>query len=545
MTTLHLKTGPRVLSSFGLILFIMACITGVALWRLHSAYLTTEYLVNDKLAKQQLASDWLGMAKLNGVRALSIAKSDSLEVADFFQSQLAEGDKSADAIEKKLQAKSNEDESETALLRDAAAKELAYMTVRKQVFTFKDQGRIQEVEQLADSTLKSTFAGYTAALEKLLTHQTHEAQALAEESASQYQASRATLIAFGVLALILGGGFAWFITRSVVVPLNHAVTLAKRVSDGDLRPLPREHRSDEFGQLLDALQNMTLRLGSIVKQVRDGSHIIDDASNELAQGNLDLSRRTEHQAAALEETASSMEELTSAVRHNTTSARTANDLALSASTIAGKGGKVVDDVVQTMDEISTSAKKIVDIISVIDSIAFQTNILALNAAVEAARAGEQGRGFAVVASEVRNLAQRSATAAREITTLINDSAQRIEVGTTLAHSAGDTMTEIVASIERVTSIMSEISDASSEQESGIHEINRAVGDMDSVTQQNAALVEEAAAMAEAMHKEANKMTQLVSFFKLDGGVVAEAPAADVKPGRPALPMRRRAEITAV
>jgi len=544
MTSLNLKTGPKVLSSFALVLFIMACITGLALWRLHSAYLMTEYLVNDKLAKQQLASDWLGVAKLNGVRALSIAKSDSLEVADFFQSQLAEGDKAADAIEKKLQAKSSGDSDETALLREAAAKEQAYLAVRKQIFAFKDQGRTMEVEQLADTTFKSTFTGYTTALEKLLTHQTHEAQALAEESGSQYLASRSTLLAFGLLAIVLGGALAWFITRSVVVPLNHAVDLAKRVAEGDLRPLPNEHRSDEFGQLLEALQNMTIRLGSIVKQVRDGAHIIDDASNELASGNLDLSRRTEHQAAALEETASSMEELTSAVRNNTTSARTANDLALSASTIAGKGGQVVDDVVQTMDEISASARKIVDIISVIDGIAFQTNILALNAAVEAARAGEQGRGFAVVASEVRNLAQRSATAAREIAALIKDSAQRIDVGTTLAHSAGDTMTEIVASIERVTSIMSEISDASSEQESGIHEINNAIGDMDSVTQQNAALVEEAAAMAEAMHKEANKMTQLVSFFKVDGpaGDLAASPSGS-KRGRPALPMSN-AEMSA-
>jgi methyl-accepting chemotaxis protein len=514
MSLLHLKTGPKVLSSFALVLFIMACITSVALWRLHSAYLMTDFLVNDKLAKQQLASEWLAAAKLNGVRALSIAKSDSLEVADYFQSQLVEGDKVADAIEKKLLAKQS-DEREAAILRAVAEKEQAYFTVRKQIFTFKDQGRTMEVEQLANTTLKSSFAAYTAVLEQQLFHQTRQAQAMAEDSASQYQSSRATLIAFGVLGLALGGVFAWFITRSVVVPLNHAVELATRVADGDLRAVQRENRSDEFGQLIDALNNMTVRLAATVRQVRDGAHIIDDASNELASGNLDLSRRTEHQAGALEETASSMEELTAAVRQNSANARTANDLALSASDVAGKGGQVVDEVVQTMDEISAAAKKIVDIISVIDGIAFQTNILALNAAVEAARAGEQGRGFAVVATEVRNLAQRSATAAKEIKGLINNSAQRIEVGTTLAHAAGDTMAEILTSIGRVTNIMAEISSASSEQESGIHEINGAIGDMDSVTQQNAALVEEAAAMAEAMHKEANKLTQLVSVFKID------------------------------
>ncbi|WP_395398996.1 MCP four helix bundle domain-containing protein [Pseudoduganella sp. UC29_106] len=222
----------------------MACITGVALWRLHSAYLMTDFLVSDKLAKQQLASDWLGAAKLNGVRAISIAKSDSLEVADFFQSQLAEGDKVADAIEKKLLTKPG-DERETAMLRSVAEKEQAYLNVRKQVFTFKDQGRTMEVEQLANTTLKTTFATYTTALEELLSYQTREAQAMAEDSASEYRSSRATLIAFGVLALALGGVFAWFITRSVVVPLNHAVELATRVSEGDLRAVHREKRDDE------------------------------------------------------------------------------------------------------------------------------------------------------------------------------------------------------------------------------------------------------------------------------------------------------------
>lgn len=522
MKSLHLKTGPRVLLSFALVLFVMACITGIALWRLHSANENTEYLVKDKLAKQQLASELLGTAKLNGNSALSIAKSDSLETGEYFQAQLTAGDKSVDAMMGKLSALQQNNE-ELPLQKDVIATQKTYLAVRKEVFAFKDSGRTQEVEQLADSTLKTTFASYVAALNKLLEYQTKAARELADESAQEYERSVATLMAFGILALLTGAALAWGITRSIVVPLRHAVGIAERVAMGDLRDFKAQQRTDEVGQLLDALHHMTARLGKTVRQVRDGAVTIDSASRELSTGNLDLSRRTEHQAGALEETASSMEELTSAVKDNTSNARQANELVLSASSVASKGGRVVDDVVETMDAISAAAKKIVDIIGVIDGIAFQTNILALNAAVEAARAGEQGRGFAVVASEVRSLAQRSATAAREIKHLINESVEKIETGSVLAHSAGDTMSEIVASVQRVTSIMSQIASASSEQESGIGEINSAIADMDNVTQQNAALVEEAAATAESVHAEATNLLQLVGFFTVDDG-----PSTDVE-----------------
>jgi len=279
-----------------------------------------------------------------------------------------------------------------------------------------------------------------------------------------------------------------------------------------------EHgRSDEMGQLFDALSHMTGRLAETVGRVRDGAVAIDAASREIANGNLDLSRRTEHQAGALEETASAMVELTEAVKQNSGNARQANRLAESASDVAGKGGAVVSEVVRTMASINEYAHKIVDITSVIDGIAFQTNILALNAAVEAARAGEQGRGFAVVASEVRNLAQRSASAAKEIKQLINESAERIASGSELAQTAGATMAEIVLSVEKVTGIMSAISAASAEQEHGIEQVNAAIGEMDGVTQQNAALVEEAAAAADAMQDQARELAQLVGSFKIDGG----------------------------
>ncbi|WP_436544884.1 methyl-accepting chemotaxis protein [Janthinobacterium sp. RB2R34] len=496
----------------------MACITGIALWRLHAANDNTDYLVKDKLAKQQLASELLGTAKLNGNSALSIAKSDSLETGEYFQAQLNLGDKTVEQLMAQMKALPK-NSTEAALADEVAKNQKAYLAVRKEVLTFKDQGRTQEVEQLTGTTMKTTFGAYAAALTKLLDYQTKEANALAAASASQYQSSVATLLAFGALALITGAALAWAITRSIVVPLRHAVDIAERVARGDLRHVDVQPRSDEVGQLLNALHNMTVRLGETVKLVHDGAITIDTASRELSTGNLDLSRRTEHQAGALQETASSMEELTAAVKGNTSNARQANELVLSASQVAKKGGSVVDDVVDTMDAISAAAKKIVDIIGVIDGIAFQTNILALNAAVEAARAGEQGRGFAVVAGEVRNLAQRSATAAREIKQLINASVDKIETGSVLAHAAGDTMTEIVASVERVTAIMAQIASASTEQESGIAEINGAITAIDNVTQQNAALVEEAAASAESVHSEATTLLRVVGFFTVDDAVV--------------------------
>ncbi|WP_426110724.1 methyl-accepting chemotaxis protein [Massilia sp. PWRC2] len=522
MTFPQLKTGPRVLWSFALVLIVMALITGIAVWRLQAAQQNTEYLVKDKLAKQLLTSELLGTATLNGNSALSIAKSDSAETAEYFQTQLDAGDLRGATLTKALAAFPHSAE-EAALLQDLGKAHAAYLAVRRQLFLFKDSGRTQEVEQLADSTLKTTFASYAAILAKMLDYQSAQAHQLVLASAVQYQRSVATLLAFGVVALATGAALAWALTRSVVVPLRQAVAIAARVAEGDLRAIDAPRRSDELGQLLDALRHMSARLQQTVRQVRDGAVTIDTATRELSAGNLDLSRRSEHQAGALEETASSMEELTAAVRDNTNNARQANDMALSASQVASEGGAVVRDVVRTMDAISAAAKKIVEITSVIDGIAFQTNILALNAAVEAARAGEQGRGFAVVAAEVRNLAQRSATAAREIKLLIDESVSQIDSGSVLAHAAGDTMAVIVDSVARVTAIMAHIAAASAEQQSGISEVNGAIAAMDNDTQQNAAMVEQATASAAAVQDAAASLAQLVGFFSIDDGPM-QAPA---------------------
>jgi methyl-accepting chemotaxis protein len=521
MKLFQLKTGPRVLLSFAVILLVMACITAIALWRLQAANATTDYLVSDKLLKQQLGSEMLGLARLNGIRAVSIAKSDSLELADYFQAQLDDGERLASALDQRLAALPR-DAAEEALMGAVRARQADYKATRKQLFAFKDSGQTQQVEQLTDGRLRTSFAAYTGALEAQLKHQSGAAQALVAQSARQYASSRATLVGFGLLALAAGGALAWLLTRSIVAPLRHAVALAERVASGDLRSVALPARQDEIGALQQALHEMTTRLADTVAQVRDGAVTIDAAARELASGNLDLSRRTEHQAGALEETAASMDELTGTVARNGGHARQADALVQSAAQVAGQGGVAVRDMVATMDAIGVSAKKIVDIIGVIDAIAFQTNILALNAAVEAARAGEQGRGFAVVASEVRNLAQRSATAAREIAVLIKESSSQIASGSVRAHAVGTTMDDIVASVARVTGIVGAIAAAGAEQEAGIGQIHGAIAEMDEVTQQNAALVEEAAATAEALHAQAGQLMHVVGLFQIDGGA---APAA--------------------
>ncbi|MGB9991932.1 methyl-accepting chemotaxis protein [Massilia sp. SM-13] len=343
-------------------------------------------------------------------------------------------------------------------------------------------------------------------------------------------------LAFGAGALVIGAGVAFWLTRNVMRQLggepDYAASIAGSIAAGDLTaPIDVDDESNT-GSLMFAMRKMQDSLANLVQQVRDGTDAITTASVEIATGNLDLSARTEEQAGSLEETAASMEELTSTVQQNGESVRHANELAAKASEVAVKGGEVVREVVGTMGSINDSAKRIVDIISVIDGIAFQTNILALNAAVEAARAGEQGRGFAVVASEVRNLAQRSAAAAKEIKALIGDSVDKVDAGSKLVDTAGATMSEVVASVKRVTDIMAEISSAGQEQAAGIAQVNQAITQMDSVTQQNAALVEQAAAAADSMQSQAQQLLAVVGTFKLAGAHRAPALAAAAPRARP-------------
>jgi methyl-accepting chemotaxis protein len=380
------------------------------------------------------------------------------------------------------------------------------------VIAFEQAGR---GKQMMDA-MRVKLNELAAAEQQLLEQRSKDAATLESRTSM-------VLLAGGTIAVLLAAITALTLVRMIMQPLKAILNATEdlRAGEGDLTfRLPAQKA--EFGQVTESLNGFIGKLHDIILEVRNGTETIASASQEIASGNQDLSSRTEQQASSLEETASSMEELTSTVRQNADNARQANDLAQSASDVAAKGGVVVAQVVDTMDAISASAKKIVDIIAVIDGIAFQTNILALNAAVEAARAGEQGRGFAVVATEVRNLAHRSAAAAKEIKDLINDSVEKVETGSALVDQAGSTMDEVVASVRRVSDIIGDISAASHEQEGGISQINQAISEMDSVTQQNAALVEEAAAASEAMQDQAHQLAQVVSGFRLNAAASAAA-----------------------
>ena len=390
-----------------------------------------------------------------------------------------------------------------------------FLKLRDQYLTTLQQGQRDEALKLLEEQLRPAQRAYMAAIDEQFEYQfktTVDAGALAESAALALQ--RDVLIA-AALAIGIAIFLAITIIRSITRPLAQAVEAADRVASGDLSGQIVVQSKDETGHLLSALQRMQQSLVNTVGTVRQNAEGVASASAQIASGNNDLSARTEQQASALEETAASMEELGSTVRQNADNARTANQLAVNASAVAVQGGDVVAEVVETMKGINASSNKIADIISVIDGIAFQTNILALNAAVEAARAGEQGRGFAVVASEVRNLAGRSAEAAKEIKSLITASVERVEQGTALVDKAGATMTEVVASIRRVTDIMGEISAASSEQSAGVGQVGEAVTQMDQATQQNAALVEEMAAAASALNAQAGELVNAVAVFKLD------------------------------
>ncbi|WP_426070648.1 methyl-accepting chemotaxis protein [Janthinobacterium sp. DSP2-3-3] len=510
----NLKIGVRLGGAFAAVLLLLTSLTVVGIVQMQSASKETDTLVNVKVRNERLIAEWTKVIEVNAARTAAAWKVSDPEHQKQFEKEMAVSSARATEIQNDI-GKSELNAEEQALYQEVLSTRKAYTEVRKNVFKAKNAGDLELGKRLYEGDMVAKRDIYLAALKKLEVLEARLLDEAAVQIRSRYENGRLLLISLGAVAILLGIACAYWITRSITRPITRAVEVAEAVSAGDLTSHIVVESRDETGQLMHALKNMNDKLVSIVGQVRTGTESISTASSEIAAGNLDLSSRTEEQASSLEETASSMEELTSTVKLNAENARSANQLAINASQIASKGGVVVSEVVCTMGSINDSSRKIVDIISVIDAIAFQTNILALNAAVEAARAGEQGRGFAVVASEVRNLAQRSSAAAKEIKGLIDDSVQKVEAGSQLVDKAGRTMDEIVQSISHVTQIMNQITDASDEQRAGIEQVNQAIGQMDQVTQQNAALVEEAAAAAESMQEQAAKLADVVGVFKLD------------------------------
>jgi len=419
-----------------------------------------------------------------------------------------------DAWQRYLALPASEDEKKLAA--DVTEKRQAYLRDGAgALMSALQANNHDQAVQIVSEKMAPLFSALSKSADALTSFQSKSAVDAYEHSQDMYRMFRMTAIAGVLIGLLAVALSAFFLVRAIMRPLNEALGHFDAIANGDLTTTIKIRANDEMGRLLSGLQRMQQGLASTVSNVRKSSTAIATATTQIAAGNQDLSSRTEEQASSLEETASSMEELTSTVKQNADNANQANQLATTASEVATRGGGVVAEVVKTMNDIHASSTKIVDIISVIDGIAFQTNILALNAAVEAARAGEQGRGFAVVATEVRSLAQRSANAAKEIKLLIDDSVGKVNAGTALVGEAGTTISEVVKSVKHVTDIVNEIAAASREQSAGIDQVNQAIGQMDQVTQQNAALVEEAAAAAESLESQAKNLAHVVSVFKVD------------------------------
>ncbi|MYM25286.1 HAMP domain-containing protein [Duganella sp. FT135W] len=539
----NLKIGTRLGFGFSLILLLLVAMTVIGILRLSSASAQTDEMIAVQIRDERLIAEWAKIVEVNAARTTGAFMVRDAVDQKKLEALMAESSGRATQIQDQIGAAIDEEELKP-LFKKVLETRKAYTDFRKAVFAAKNGGDLDGAAKIYEGDMTQSRIRYLGALKAFAEKQGALLDASAADIQQQYKSGRTLLIILGMAAIAMGVFAAWWITRTITQPINEAVKVAETVSSGDLTSDIQVNSSDETGQLMNALKTMNTNLVNIVGQVRNGTELIATASTQIAAGNQDLSSRTEEQASSLEETASSMEQLTSTVRFNAENARQANELAITASEIASRGGSVVGEVVNTMGSINDSSRKIVDIISVIDGIAFQTNILALNAAVEAARAGEQGRGFAVVASEVRNLAQRSASAAKDIKGLIDDSVQKVQIGSELVDKAGQTMEEIVQSISRVTQIMTQISNASEEQSIGIAQVNDAITQMDQVTQQNAALVEEAAAAAESMQEQSAKLADVVSVFKLDGVSGAPALARPAAPARAKALPRRPAAVTA-
>jgi methyl-accepting chemotaxis protein len=507
------KIGTRLTSAFGVVVLLSLASAGLALHKLSAIQDNLERVVKDNNVRIKANNDMAEAVHIVSRVIRTLVILDDKDQMANEAPKIAKAWASYDKAWHTLQAFPPSEAGKAIRTKIERAREAA-LPLNSKVMELGLANKSAEAATLLMKEAGPATGQWQDALDENIAFQESNNEKQYEQVVADYAQARNLLIAANIISMALATLLGWMITRSITEPMNRAKDAATRVAAGDLTVELVADGKDETAHMLSALSDMRRNLARIVGGVRQNAEGVATASSQIAQGNQDLSQRTEEQASALEQTAASMEQLSSTVKQNADNARQANQLALDASTVAINGGEVVGQVVTTMKGINDSSQQIADIINVIDGIAFQTNILALNAAVEAARAGEQGRGFAVVASEVRNLAGRSAEAAKEIKSLITASVERVEQGTALVDQAGVTMTEVVRSIKRVTDIMSEISAASIEQSQGVAQVGEAVSQMDQVTQQNAALVEESAAAAESLKGQAEHLVQAVSVFKL-------------------------------
>ncbi|MGC4076928.1 MAG: methyl-accepting chemotaxis protein [Rubrivivax sp.] len=517
----QLRIGTRLGLAFALVLSITLAIAATAIWQLGALKAASESIVQNEQQRSKLASQWATNLRISWTKVSASMKSTDPALQAQMKKDVEQISADTAVVQKSLMALVDDDEGK-ALIAKVGDVRKRYTDVRRQLAERADRG--ESVYADVDTLLLPVAEDYQKALDAVAAHSQRVLDTRQDELAAATTRAQWLTAIGALLATLLGAGFAVFATRSITRPIHLAVQTAEAIGAGDLSSVIDAQGRDEAARLLHALATMRNNLAKIVAEVRESADSVATASHEIAHGNADLSARTEQQASALQETAASMEQLNATVRQNADNAMQANQLAAAASSVATEGGSMVGQVVQTMDGISDSSRRITEIINVIDGIAFQTNILALNAAVEAARAGEQGRGFAVVAGEVRTLAQRSAEAAREIKSLIGTSVERVEAGNALVHQAGSKMDEVLASIRRVADIVGEISSASAEQSDGVSQVGNAVAQMDQATQQNAALVEESAAAAESLRTQARHLVDAVAVFRLANGAQTAAAA---------------------
>jgi methyl-accepting chemotaxis protein len=512
----NLKIGARLTIGFAAVIALLIVLALIGVTKISAISADTEIILHDRFIKVELAQ-----TVENEVNKQLRALRTPLIVSDaaLAEKELAKLDASLAVVSSaidKLKATVHSERGQ-ATLKALVDSRASFKAKEQQLLAAVKAGKIDEARALLVSDILPLEGAYLTAIEAFAKSQADSMEEFGKEAAELARGAKLLMEVLSVIAVVLATVIAYLLKRSITVPIAEAVRIAETVAAGDLTSSIEVRSRDETGQLLTALKSMNESLVRIVNQVRLSSDSIATGSHQIATGGADLSQRTEEQASSLEETASAMEEVTTTVQRSADSARSATALAASASAVATQGGTVVAEVVSTMRDISASSRRIADITGVIDGIAFQTNILALNAAVEAARAGEQGRGFAVVAGEVRTLAQRAATAAKEIKALIGESVSRVEAGSRLVEGAGSTMDEMVQQVQKVAQLIAEISTATEQQSLGLGEVSKAVSQLDQVTQQNAALVEESAAAADSLSHQAQRLTELVGAFKLNDG----------------------------